>query len=342
MPFSVSSRSGCAKCTLGHCVQYIREQSKGMKDRDTQYRLNQKVGLACTFDQWVPGFSASFMEGRQLDDAINQVVVNALFAGKALEDTKPNHFGKVEKPFFLTAQQIGKVRGDVFQLLSHAILWNACVAGNLSASKRPSFQTPYLPAALSRFSTKAPTVVLTLGDNYDLKKLFAPTAAGVLTAAEAALAVAGTSLCYSTPDLIGVKVPLNNPRLIALSQTPINDLGKQSQDFLNSLRNSFEGHLDPGDIVFAAGLKTSIRSDRMYQLLFEANAWKYIWRMVFSAPPSLYFGLITESYGANPQKLEAVEFSNGSINGGVPTRAIDGLVHVRSPGDLVDWLVRIV
>ena len=97
------------------------------------------------------------------------------------------------------------------------------------------------------------------------------------------------------------------------------------------------GHVRPEDLVFCAGIKSSIRSDRVYQLLFEANAWKYLFRKVFDAPPSKYIALVTENYGTRSNKLYSVDFSSCHLAGERYERVIDGDFNVTTPDDLTQW-----
>lgn len=97
-----------------------------------------------------------------------------------------------------------------------------------------------------------------------------------------------------------------------------------------------EGKIAPSDVLFAAGIKTSLRSDRMYQFLFEANAWKYIWRVVFGVESVGFYSLVSGVYGANPGKLRGVDFSLDP-RVAAPRSAIDALVAARTPADLIRW-----
>ena len=75
----------------------------------------------------------------------------------------------------------------------------------------------------------------------------------------------------------------------------------------------------------------------MYQFLFEANAWKYLWRVPLEAPPVPYHCVTAQSFGANSDKLRSIDFS--AIEG-KPSSAIDrhvcGHIAQRNPR-LVRW-----
>lgn len=330
MSFKLNPLNECSKCVHGYCVSYIREQSKRMKDRDTLYRLSQKKSMACTYDQGVPGFSPLSLGFESISELANLCIQNGEIAGKYLEKNHQAHFGSsTEKRFHLTSGQKGKVRGDIFEMLTRAILWNASAlfAGQYTGTIDKSIK------ALARNVPEAKYAVISLGDNYDLKKLFHPKAADEMAMFQNYLEKRGTSFCYSTPDVIVIKCPDD---VWDYFSSPITSLSATEQSRLSEARSYVEGTISPEDVILAAGVKTSIRSDRMYQLLFEANAWKAIWRNIYSLPPSKYYSLIGQSYGADPIKLNSVEFTSLSSELGCE-RAIDGMVQFSSPNELVEW-----
>lgn len=317
MPFEVTPRD-CTSCSHGYCVSYIREQSKKMKDRDTQYRLAQITAMACTFDSWLPGEEDCPYPGTQaIDDYLERLVANAKVAGATLEAKLPSVFGQTEKPFFLTEAQIGKVRGDIFEAVCRAILWN-CSVRHTAKSNGQQF------------------AVLSLGDNYDLRKLFTKESGKKLTAYMAKLDEQGISLSYSTPDLVVLDISKLPATVRQHFSAPIKNLAAPSQQRMASSREVVEGLVTPSDVVLACGLKTSIRSDRMFQFLFEANAWKFIWRRVFGLPACPYHSLTTQTFGADPARLRSIDFS-GLGGADTATRAIDSVTQIASPDDIKRW-----
>jgi hypothetical protein len=283
--------------------------------------------MACTYDKGIPGFSAMFSGSTPINEYVNKCISNGVLAGQYLEIDEPEHFGEVETSFSLTSGQIGKVRGDIFETIVRAILWNSCRYMNRSNKKAA-------PKNFSKFDNEDVYGAITLGDNYDLKKLFTPVSADTFLNFERELEKNGTSFCYSTPDLIVFKC--KDKAMENFFSREIQNLSISNQELLDTSRSEIEGKLDPEDILLAAGIKTSLRSDRMYQLLFEANAWKAIWRVIYDIEPSKYFSLIGQSYGADPRKLNSIEFT--SLNG-QRTKAIDGLVNISTPDDLINWFV---
>lgn len=324
MPFRLPSGPHCVKCPHGYCVSYIREQSKKMKDRDTQYRLAQNKAMACAFDAWIPGGRGCPSLGQPFSYYLDQVISNADVAGKILEAQSPNAFGKTEVPFFLTEAQGAKVRGDVFEMICRAILWNRCASNNLDLKAGRAAPLPFKIA------------VVTLGDNYDLRKLFAPTFVEKLQTFLDSLKERAISLSYSTPDVIGVNIDSLPPDIIDFFSRRVSNLSIKNQELLTQARRMIEGRIRPEQVVLACGIKTSIRSDRMYQFLFEANAWKFIWRRVFGVHVCRYHSIMTQTFGANPEKLRSLDFST---DGGaeLAERAIDSVTQVEAPEDVSAW-----
>lgn len=298
--------------------------------------------MACAFEEWIPGFTSAVPEDEPFSGFLKRLTDNACAAGKILESQEQNLFGIVEEPFFLTSAQLGKVSGDVFEMLTRAILWNCCAYLNSSVEMRLKFGLDHVPIELESAESTQKIAVITLGDNYDLKHLFTEDAVKKLQNYENALSIQNTSLCYSTPDLICVRLSGKNADLVPVFSKPISSLGKNEQKLLSGSRSIIEGRIEPEDILFASGLKTSLRSDRMYQLLFEANAWKFVWRNIFEITPSKYFSVVTRSYGADPEKLHSVEFSSAGNGAKDALRAIDGVIRIDSPVDLIRWFVSVV
>lgn len=341
MPFRLTPPLPCADCPHGYCVSYIRSQSRRMKDRDTQYRLLQNAAMACCFDSWVPGFEDAHDVGTPFAAYVDRLIENAGIAGQWLEENRPDVFGEVEESFFLTSGQRGKVRGDVLELLVRAVAWNVTAHFNaLSMGDESPFADSPLVAPLTTHPKHGPRALLTLGDNYDLKQLLDEEGRETLLSFESSLKESGTSLAYSTPDLVAIDIEGLDPGIVDTFSRPIRDLGAASQSLLQSARGFLEGRISPGRILFASGIKSSIRSDRMYQFLFEANAWKFVWRKVFQLPASRYYVWVTRTYGANPEKLSSVDFTSlgGKASGEGVGRAVDAVALLLTPTDLVGFL----
>ncbi|WP_171122044.1 MULTISPECIES: Cfr10I/Bse634I family restriction endonuclease [unclassified Ruegeria] len=309
-----------------------------MKDRDTLYRIKQIPGMACAFDNQIPGFARAQSPTTPLVQFAEKVISNATSAGQYIEEFDASYFGEVEAPFQVTAGQTGKVRGDVFEMLCRAVLWNcgALVRGGTSQSKSENFE---IPDSLSGLSGQKNLALLTLGDNYDLKKLLRPKSALKLAEFEKGLQKRGTSIKYSTPDIICVDTTSYGTEVNDYFDHLIESLNSDNQERLVHARTMIEGKVDPSDIKFAGGIKTSIRSDRMYQFLYEANSWKFLWSRAFRTEPSAYYVLTSQVFGADPKKLSSVDFSSVETGLDQARKAIDGVFHLDTPAALIGWLV---
>jgi hypothetical protein len=328
----------CPQCSHGYCLSYIREQSKRMKDRNTQYRLAQNTLMECAFDNWVPGLERGERMTADISSFVDHAVENARRAGEALENLSPSYFGHVEEDFFLTPQQIGKVRGDITEALCRTVLWNCAALTNRRARGRSLGPLTDLDGYFKTVPDSAAVALLTLGDSYDLPRLFIPPAEAQLRSFMADLEKRGAKLAYSTPDVIAVSLSAMHESTKEHFAYCIENLSESNQAILGDSVQHLEGRLDPSDVVFCMAVKTSIRSDRMYQFLFEANALKLIWRRAFGLKPPRFFSLMAGSYGADPEKLRGVDFTSIDQGPGTAERAIDQFVNLRSAEQLATWL----
>jgi hypothetical protein len=333
MTLNFSIQQKCLSCPFGKCTTYIREQSKKMKDRDTLYRISQNKLMACIFDEGLPG-APGYAE--LLDDSIDSVLTRmlgvALESGLLIERLEPEHYGETESGFIITKAQAGKIRGDIAEALMRAIFWNMCV--EINANTRLKSEACKQAPSDSR---ETPLVsIITVGDNYDLKQLFDKDSAKAIEGFEKRLAASKTGLYYSTPDFFIVNISSLDEQSRTKLQVPIADLGLDSQQRLSEARYLVERKLTPDDILMVFGLKTSIRSDRMYQFLYEANGFKAVWRGAFNSVPPRYLSVMTRTFGANYNKLSSAEFL--SLLEEFPSKAIDHVVHGESIREIRDSL----
>jgi hypothetical protein len=319
MPYQLDDSRICLECPHGRCIEYLGD--KVFKDRETKYRLKQNIISACVFDRWLPGSWAEENDRNAADsqipweDLLSKIVENGLKAGAFLVGN--GRITASENGFFLTKQQIGKVRGDVFQMLVGAILWNSCVLRN----------------KIKQDNSNSLFVAITLGDDYDLKSLLTEDDSNTLKLLQDFLQKNNTSLAFSTPDFVVIDITASDQLTRNYFEKELTNFSKENQDVMVGARSFLKGKVRAADIIAAIGLKTSIRSDRMYQLLYEANSWKFLWRSAFKTNSSRYYAVFTGHYGADPQKLESVNFcsfSETNVN-----RAIDGVICTLTPADLM-------
>lgn len=337
MPFQVDPPTDCENCPHGYCLEYIGDQE--FEDRNTAFRLNQQPGWKCAYDGLIPGFEND-NHHEDYDYYVEQVIQNAHDAGEYLFES--GHWGDIKpEEFFLTAQQEGKVRGDTYELLVRAVLWNSCAHWNKYVRTGSwEIEQPTPDTELDE-----PLGVITLGDNYNIERLFQPEIRTLYLEMMDQLEEQNTNLSLSTPDAVVFRtqnLPSEEQDFFEQRMTNIN------ADEINRLENSrerVEGHLLPSDIIAAIGIKTSIRSDRLYQLIFEANAWGSIFRTLFGADDCKYYVMTTQNYGANEQKVDdavwlpSIDIRNGQLHADA---AIEEVSMMTSPQQTIDWFFDVI
>lgn len=331
MPFQIDPARHCADCPYGYCVEYVGDQE--FKDRNTAFRLNQQPGWQCAFSNFVPGTEQDEYD-KEYEFYINRVTANSETAGEYLFENK--HWGEIDPDeFFYTAQQKGKVRGDTYEFLIRAVLWNCCAYWN-EHIKNGSWKLDRPAPSLEFNDTLG---VITLGDNYSIENLFTEKYQEIYQRVHEQLEEQGTHVALSTPDAVIIRTENLPDSERSRFQDPIVEIDEQAVTFLQSPKFLVEGSLHPRDVVAAIGIKSSLRSDRLYQLLFEANAWKLIFGTVFDVKAQEYHVMTGESYGASVQKLYSVFFDSIEIDEGqiAAERAVDGVMHMNSPGQTIDW-----
>lgn len=332
MPFNVDPSTDCEGCPYGYCIEYVGDQE--FEDRNTAFRLNQTPGWKCAFDSFVPGFENDDHH-EDYSFYVQQLIDNAHTAGNHLFDA--DHWGDITPDeFFLTAQQEGKVRGDTYELLVRAVLWNCCAHWNRYVRDDSwELEQPHPDTELDE-----ELGVITLGDNYDIQRLFEPEYRTLYLEIMDQLEEQNTNLSLSTPDAIVFRTSNLPDEEREYFREKMTHFDADEVARLETSRDRVEGHLVPADIIGAIGIKTSIRSDRLYQLIFEANAWGTIFRTLFGADTCRYYVMTTESYGANEQKVDqAVWLPSIRIEGGKvhAEPAIEDVRNMDSPQQTIDW-----
>lgn len=337
MPFKVDPSSDCENCPYGYCLEYVGDQE--FEDRNTAFRLNQTPGWKCAYDSFIPGFENDDYH-EDYEFYVEQLIQNSHDAGEYLFDS--DHWGDITPDeFFLTKQQEGKVRGDTYELLVRAVLWNCCAYWNeYLRTDSWEIERPTPDTELDE-----PLGVITLGDNYDIERLFEPEVRTLYLEIMDQLEEQNTNLSLSTPDAIVFRTKGLPDEEQAYFEERMSHMDADEVARLETSRDRVEGHLLPSDIISAIGIKTSIRSDRLYQLIFEANAWGTIFRTLFGAEECKYYVMTTQSYGANEQKvnnavwLPSIEISGGKVRA---DPAIEEVSKMTSPQQTVDWFFETV
>jgi hypothetical protein len=104
-----------------------------------------------------------------------------------------------------------------------------------------------------------------------------------ISALRARLEQRDLSLPTSTPDILIARLPTEFQKDDRF-QEPLPDLSKSSQSALDLAHRDFIGKIEPGEFILAIALKKSLRSDRLYQPLYEANIMQLLLEGRLNAP----------------------------------------------------------
>ena len=322
MPFSFDAAEVCPSCPYGYCIEDRRVNR--VRGRATDFRFRQKAALSCTFDSFVPGSDSDPNSARSFDTYMDQFRQNARRAGGHL-------FGTA---FAIGGSAIAKVGGDAFELIEAAVLWNAMAAWNqyMVSGVWPSraFQMPdgAIPTPRRRVA------VIKLPRGYDTTKLFKVSVRADIAAHERALKEHDMELGLSAPDIVGVRIPDPMPYGFEPFLSPLPNLGEASLELLESAHSRIEGTLDGFSFLFAIAVKTTTRSDRLYQPLFEATVLKYLIGRVLRGSTFRFHAHVGSFEGADIVGHYKAASLVSLMQGGAPTRAVDRLYHSVYPRDV--------
>jgi hypothetical protein len=244
-----------------------------VRNRPTKFRLAQHNMMAYTFGEFVPGWAATGINRLPFPQLLGRPFENAIAYGR-------QQFGQV---FDVSSNQIAKVAGDIFQEIEAAALhnaachWNQYMATGVWAPPG-NYKRPAISSAEGR-----QVAVVSLPRRYDWVRLLAPQSFAAIQAVRAELAQDDLLLPTSTPDLMVVVLPPECRGLPDFTQV-CTDLGHSEQRRITGLHRQLEGRVQAGEIILAIALKKSLRSDRLYQPLYEANIMQLLLEGELGAP----------------------------------------------------------
>src|SRR5262249_52362545 len=99
------------------------------------------------------------------------------------------------------------------------------------------------------------------------------------------------------------------------------------------------GTLDARNFLFAIAVKTSTRSDRLYQPLFEANVLKFLISYVLRGGAFRFHVHMGTFEGAAVEHRYRAASLTGLMMGGAPSRAIDVTYRAVSPRDTAQLIL---
>jgi Cfr10I/Bse634I restriction endonuclease len=322
MPFAFSAVATRSLAAADRCIEDRRNNP--VRGRTTLFRLLQQNMLAYTFP-FVPGFSGPGINALPFRELIDRPTSNARDEGELLYGTD----------FVLTSQQIAKVEGDIFEEVEAAVHWNTAARWNtyMTGGTWPSPPRYGRPSATR--SPRRQIAVLSLPRRYDWVRLLVPKAKQEIGALRAELSRHGLSLPTSTPDLLVVALP-REYRSDLRFQTELPDLGRTSQALLDHTYEDLEDRIEPGEFVLAVALKKSLRSDRLYQPLYEANIMQLLLEGRLGAPQVDFEVHTLESAGtAALETYRAASVSAVAARHTTPHRAVRELYEPENAGEVV-------
>ena len=303
----------CPSCPYGVCIEDHRVIR--VRGRATDFRLKQNTAIACTFSDFVPGTDNDPAPERTFDEYIDRFRLNARAAGLLL-------FGETAQ---ISGSALAKVEGDVFQTLEAAALWNATAVWN-QYMMTGTWTSRVFTTPLGAVSTPTRRVaVITLPRGYDATRLFKQEVRAAIAAHEESLKLRGMELGLSVPDIIGVRVPDPMPEAYAPFLQPLPNLSNERRVVLETCFEALEGTVDSRGFLFALAVKRTVRSDRLYQPLFEANVLKYLIQEVLKGAAFRFHVHIGSFEGAAVEERYKAASLASLMRGGQPTKAIDEL-----------------
>lgn len=331
-PHPNAQSSHCPNCHRAGtgCMQDLR--GAPVRGRTTTFRIAQAHLIGCAFDDFVPGCEGDPDPNRTFAYYRNQAREN-LLAAATLNFPASAGFAAFQ-PSNVQGQAWGKVDGDMYEILEAAALWNAAAAWNeyMATGAWPATSTFAKPAnAIATPMRRVAIVKLPRG--YDSTRLLTPAARATYEAFQQSLSSHDMQLRLSSPDIVGLRIPDHAPSGYDQFLRPMANLGPANLSALEKAHLDIEGTIEGRNFLFAIAVKTTTRSDRLYQPLFEANVLKFIIGYVLRGS-MLRFHVHMESFeGANVAGAYKAASLYSLMQGGNFARAVDHLYKAEKPRD---------
>lgn len=325
MPFRFSSVATQALAPAARLIQDLRNAP--VRGRDTQFRLAQQNILAYTYDAEIPGWTSPGLNSMPFREVVLQAIGNAHDEGRLL-------FGA---DYSFNSNAVSKVTGDIYEIVTSAVLWETAAAWNRFMRGDAWRATPRYARPQVAPSPNRQVAILNLPRRYDWVKLLTPDAQEQIREFRARLADSDLAMPTSTPDIAIVILPASEQQNPVWT-TDLGDISLQSQRVLDDAHRTLEGKIEPGELVLAIALKTSLRSDRLYQPLYEANVMEFLLERHLGAPRVEFevHTLTAEGTGAAVTYSAAALSSAGSDD---PHRAIRELYVPANAGQVVQRFI---
>jgi hypothetical protein len=214
------------------------------------------------------------------------------------------------------------VTGDIFEKVEASIHWNTAARWNALMTNGTWPPAPRYTKPRTVLDPVKQVGVLSLPRRFDWVRLLHHTSAAQVMSLRAELSAHDLSMPTSTPDLLVVRLP-EELRSDNQFRTELQDLGRYSQEILDRAYRLFEGKLAADDFLLAVALKVSLRSDRLYQPLYEANVMQLILEGRLGAPQVDFEVHTLQSAGTRAQETYRAASLGLVANGSAaPHRAV--------------------
>ena len=331
-PHLHSQASACPKCHLAGRGCMLDLRNAPIRGRATTFRIAQDNLIGCAFSDFVPGCAGDPEPDRTYASYRQQAQANMLRAAEinfpAADELAAFLPGDVKGPAW------GKVAGDMYEILEAAALWNAAATWNeyMSTGLWPAnstFASPdrAIPTPMRRVA------IVQLPRGYDSTRLLTPAARATYEAFQQALEAHEMQLKLSSPDIVGLRIPDPMPAGYEQFLEPLTDLAPNNLHRLQRAHADIEGTIEGRNFLFAIAVKTSTRSDRLYQPLFEANVLKFIIGYVLRGSALKFHVHMEDFEGANVRGAYTAASLYSLMLGGDFARAVDHLYQAEKPRD---------
>ena len=310
----------CDACPFGYCFEDRRNNP--IPGRKTKFRILQRNAITCTFQDVVPGSLSDSSANKTFDDYLRQFALNVKQAGHKF-------CGDV---FTIEGSALAKVEGDVLEILEGSLFWNAAATWNrFMASGGWESHSLQCPASLKPDPLQQIAIVK-LPRGYDTTQLFSPTARVQISKLEQRLSQNGQHLKLSAPDFVGVRIPT---KIVGeVFSRPIKNLNPANIATVEQSYRLLEGRISAGDLLFALAVKRTMRSDRLYQPLYEANVLKYLVQGILKQPGFRFYAHAVSIEGADVQGHYQAPSIFSLMADDIPNRAVDRLFVTNTPSIL--------
>lgn len=323
MPFDFSAAATTSLPLGQRCIEDRRNNP--VRNRTTRFRLAQQNMLTYAFPTFVPGFAEAGINNLPFTEIVARPTVNARREGQLL-------YGE---DFAVETNAVAKVEGDIFERIEAAVHWNAAARWNSYMTGGPWPTAPRYPRPALVPAPHRQVAVLSLPRRYDWVRLLTPPAKAVITELRDQLSAHDLSLPTSTPDLLIVALPEEH-RSDRRWRTELPNLGYSAQATLDNAHKDVEGRIEPGEFLLAIALKKSLRSDRLYQPLYEANIMQLLLEGRLDAPRVDFEVHTLQSAGTGAiTTYSAASLAAVASRGPVMHRAIRELYEPPSATELV-------